>query len=103
MSEETLDSLREKLAAKESEVASLIEANGILHDEVSQLRNSNRILRRVHSALRSAITSLRKQIDNAAFNDDMFKRFCQGEFDATGVPVTEGGLPEGEGTVEATV
>lgn len=100
MSEEAL---QEQLAARQLEIESLLESNGILQEEVKQLRNTNRVLRRVHSALRSAITSLRNQIDNATFNDDMFKRFCNGEFDATGVPAEDGGLPEAAGTVEPTV
>lgn len=95
--------VEEQLAAKQAEIESLLESNGILQDEVKQLRNTNRILRRVHSALRSAIDSLRNQVNNATFNDDMFKRFCSGEFDATGVPAGDGGLPEAEGAVEPTV
>ena len=39
----------------------------------------------MHSALRAANESLRAQVELAKFNDETFKRFCQGEFDA---PVT---------------
>ena len=63
-------------------IESLVESNGILQDEVSQLRNSNRILRTVHRALRSANESLRRQMEQAVINDETFKQFCAGEFDA---------------------
>jgi len=63
---------------------SLIESNNILQDEVTKLRNSNRILRTVHRALRAANESLRRQVELGQFNDDTFKRFCAGEFDAPG-------------------
>jgi exonuclease VII large subunit len=86
MSEETLD--------KDAVIASLIESNECLRGELLQTRNNNRILRRVHSALRSANEALRKQVDLAAQNDDLFKRFCQGEFDAKVTSTEEGGLLE---------
>lgn len=75
-------------------IASLLESNATLKDEVNQLRNSNRILRQVHRALRSANESLRRQIETATFNDETFQKFCQGEFDAKGTSQGDGGLPE---------
>ena len=62
-------------------IASLIESNDILQEEVERLRTSNRILRTVHRALRATNESLRTQAELAKFNDDTFKSFCQGEFD----------------------
>ena len=95
MSEETRDE-------KDSQIASLLESVDILREEVKQLRNSNRILRRVHSALRSANESLRLQVQNATFNDDTFRRFCFGEFDAEGLNAGKGGLPEPESQVKTS-
>lgn len=80
--------------SKEEIIASLLESNQTLRDEVNQLRNSNRVLRQVHRVLRSANESLRRQIDTASFNDDTFKKFCEGEFDAKGTTLVDGGLPE---------
>jgi len=65
------------------------------------VRNSNRILRRVHSALRSANQSLHNQIAIAQENDELFKKFCNGDFDAKVTTPTEGGLPEAGEQVEA--
>ena len=78
-------------------IQSLLEANDTLQEEVSRLRNSNRILRTVHRALRAANESLRAQIELAQFNDDTFKRFCSGEFDAvvTAAPDESGLLEPG--------
>lgn len=76
MLEETLD--------KDSVIASLMESVELLRSEISLVRNNNRILRRVHSALRSANESLRKQVDLAQENDLLFKQFCNGDFDAKG-------------------
>lgn len=91
-------------------IESLLEANQTLQTEVAMLRNSNRILRTVHRALRAANESLRRQVSLAQFNDDTFKRFCAGEFDAPGqfgdavtVPPAEGVLPEAGGQAEASV
>lgn len=84
--EETLD--------KDQVIASLMESNEILRTEIQQVRNSNRILRRVHSALRSSITSLRQQIALAQENDELFKKYCNGDFDAQVTRPEEGGLPE---------
>jgi hypothetical protein len=78
-------------------IESLLDANGILQEEVSRLRNSNRILRTVHRALRATLESQRSQLELAQFNDDTFKRFCSGEFDAavTAAPEDNGLLEPG--------
>ena len=95
MSEGTLD--------KDFVIASLIESNDNLREELAQLRNNNRILRRVHSALRSANTSLRSQMELAQQNDELFKQYCNGDFDAKVTSPAEGGLPDSGTQVEATV
>jgi hypothetical protein len=91
-------------------IESLIEANNILQDEVSRVRVSNRTLRTVFKALRAANESLRRQVEVAQANDDLFKRYCAGEFDAPNqfdavveAPTTEGGLPTAEGQAEQSV
>jgi FtsZ-binding cell division protein ZapB len=91
-------------------IESLVESNNILQGEVTTLRNSNRILRTVHRALRAANESLRRQVEQAAFNDETFKQFCNGDFDAphqfdatVEVPTAEGALPESEGQAELSV
>ena len=100
--------------SEEHTIESLLESNKTLQDEIAVLRNSNRILRTVHRALRAANESLRNQVELAKFNDDIFKRFCEGEFDAPGqfangeiaaaiTPAEQGGLPIFEGQAEATV
>lgn len=91
--------------SEEMTIESLLESNKTLQDEVAQLRNSNRILRTVHRALRAANESLRHQIELAKFNDEVFKRFCEGEFDALGqfataAPTGEGGLLDLGGQAE---
>ena len=90
-------------------IESLVEANDILQDEVTKLRNSNRILRTVHRALRASNESLRRQVELGQFNDETFKKFCAGEFDAPNqfdaVVVTsegEGALPRPEAQAEST-
>lgn len=93
MSEETLD--------KDAVIASLMESNDCLRDEIAQLRNNNRILRRVHSALRSANASLRQQVELAAQNDELFKKWCTGDFDAKVATSAEGGLPGAAEQVES--
>jgi len=95
MSEGTLD--------KDLVIASLIESNDNLREELAQLRNNNRILRRVHSALRAANTSLRSQMELAQQNDELFKQYCNGDFDAKVTSPAEGGLPDSGTQVEATV
>ena len=84
-------------------IQALLESNNILQEEVSRLRNSNRILRTVHSALRAANESLRAQVALAKFNDETFKAFCQGEFDAPVTEHAEGGLPTASRVVDPLV
>ena len=98
MSEETLT------------IEALIESNNMLQEEVTRLRNSNRILRTVHRALRATLESQRSQLELASFNDDVFKRFCAGEFDSPNqfdakveVPTGEGALLEPEGQADQSV
>lgn len=95
MSEETVD--------KDFVIASLMESVECLREEISQIRNNNRILRRVHSALRSANASLRAQVELAAQNDELFKQFCNGDFDAEVKRPVEGGLPGAGTQVESLV
>lgn len=95
MPEETLD--------KDQVIASLMESVDSLRGELAQTRNNTRILRRVHSALRSANDSLRKQVTLAQENDDLFKRFCEGDFDAKVTSPVEGGLPTPGTQVESQV
>lgn len=91
-------------------VESLIEANNILQDEVTRLRDSNRLLRNVNRAIRNSNISLHNQNEMAKANDDLFKRFCEGEFDANNqfdsavvAPEGEGALPRPEGQAEQQV
>ena len=84
MSEETLD--------KDAMIASLLESIDNLRDEIQQVRINNRILRRVHSALRSANTALRNKVELAEQNDELFKQFCSGDFDAKVTSPEEVGL-----------
>ena len=79
--------------------AALQESNDILQDEVSRLRETNATLRVVIRTLRRTNESLREQVSNASENDDTFKRFCAGEFDADVVPA-EDGLSDATGSVE---
>lgn len=81
-------------------ITSLMESIECLREEILQLRNNNRILRRVHSALRSANDSLRRQVELAHQNDELFKKFCNGDFDAKVKSSEGGGLPEPEPQVE---
>jgi hypothetical protein len=92
MSEETLD--------KDAMIASLLESIENLREEIQQVRVNNRILRRVHSALRSANAALRNKVELAQQNDELFKQFCSGEFDAEVTRLDEGGLPEPRTQVE---
>jgi hypothetical protein len=91
-------------------IESLIESNNILQTELTRLRASNRILRTVHRALRATLESQRAQLELASFNDDTFKRFCNGEFDHPGQfdavvteQVADGGLPEPTSQAEQSV
>jgi hypothetical protein len=82
-------------------IDALTESNEELQREVLRLRNSNRILRTVHRALRRQLESLYNQQELARFNDDIFKRFCEGEFDAEVGPESDGVLPEDSGEVKS--
>jgi hypothetical protein len=95
MSEETLN--------KDQVIASLMEANDLLQEELQQVRNNNRILRRVHSALRRANTSLRNQVAIAQQNDELFKELCTSDFGAKVTSPEDGGLPEPGTQAEASV
>ena len=75
-------------------IDSLIESNNILQGEVAQIRRSNRILRTVNSTLRKSIDSLRKQVAIAQDNDELFKQFCNGDFDVPSTQPDESGLLE---------
>lgn len=79
-------------------IEGLQESNEILQQEVKRLRNSNRVLRAVIRALRSANESLHKQQEIALKNDEIFKAYCEGEFDAQTFHPTEGGLPQADGS-----
>jgi len=93
MSEETLQD-------KDVLIASLLESIENLREEIAQVRTNNRILRRVHSALRSANMALRNKVELAQQNDELFKQFCNGDFDAKVTSSEDGGLPEPEPQVE---
>jgi hypothetical protein len=84
--------------------SALQESNDILQDEVSRLRETNATLRVVIRTLRRTNESLRSQVEAAAENDDTFKRFCAGEFDAV-VESEESVLLESVdgGTTESTL
>lgn len=93
MSQLPLDSVTNRVS--ESQVIdSLIESNNILQEEVGRLRNNNRVLRVVIKALRSANQNLREQQSIAVQNDEIFKSFCQGDFDVVVSQSGDGGLPE---------
>ena len=85
-------------------IEALKESNDILQDEVMRLRETNTTLRTVIRALRRTNESLRTQVSNAAENDETFKAYCNGEFDADVVTPEEGGLPEPAdgGTAQST-
>ncbi len=78
----------------ELEMSAVVESNEILQEEVNRLRNNNRILRSVIRALRATVTTLRTQVELAKENDDVFKAFCNGEFDVKGTDPRESGLLE---------
>jgi hypothetical protein len=85
--------------------AALQESNDILQDEVSRLRETNVTLRTVIRTLRRTNESLRTQVANAIENDDTFKRFCEGDFDAEVVESGDDVLsePEDGGLTESTL
>jgi hypothetical protein len=72
----------------------VVESNDILREENNRLRNNNRVLRQVVRALRSTVTTLRTQVELAKENDEVFKAFCNGEFDVKGTDPSEAGLVE---------
>ena len=87
---------KEILEEKDSVIASLIESNDCLQEEVTRLRASNRILRTVHKVLRERVNSLMRQVELSHFNDETFKKFCEGEFDAKYQTETESEMPSRE-------
>jgi hypothetical protein len=82
-------------------VDALAESNDLLQEEVTRLRETNTMLRRVNRALRRTLDSLRNQVAAAAENDDTFRRFCDGEFDAPVIESEDAGLAESGSQVEA--
>lgn len=86
----------------EQAIGALVEANEILQEELNRLRNNNRVLRTVIRALRESVTTLREQVAVATQNDDLFKAYCAGDFDAS-ISTVNGGLPEAGEIVEAAV
>ncbi len=84
-------------------IAALEESVEGLRAELAQTKNNNRILRRVHSALRSANASLQARVDMAQQNDELFKKFCNGDFDAKVTRPVEAGLAESGTQVEPLV
>jgi regulator of replication initiation timing len=78
----------------------VVESNEILREENNRLRNSNRVLRQVVRALRATVTTLRTQVELAKENDEVFKAFCNGEFDVKGTNPEESGLLEPGSQVE---
>ena len=84
-------------------VDALVESNDLLQEEVTRLRETNAMLRRVNHALRRTLDSLRNQVANAAENDDTFRRFCDGEFDAPVIEDGDAGLAEAASQVESAI
>ena len=81
-------------------IAGLMESNDILQQEVSKVRNQNRILRTVVRSLRTANDSLRRTVEVAQQNDELFKSLCEGSFDAPVSCDEAGGLPSASYEVE---
>lgn len=79
----------------------VMESNDVLREENNRLRNSNRVLRQVVRALRATVTTLRTQVELAKENDDVFKAFCNGEFDVKGTDPELAGLVEPGSQVES--
>lgn len=96
-----LEELQGELNEKNLIIASLLEAVELMREEVARVRTNNRILRRVHSALRGSVASLKAQVEMAEANDNLFKQFCNGDFDAKVTRPVEGGLPEAGTQVES--
>ena len=86
---------------KDLVIQGLIESNEILQETADRYRNNNRVLRTVISALRKTNATMREQLEIAKQNDEIFKSFCQGEFDVQTSLVEHGGLPDATGTVES--
>ena len=80
-----------------------IACNDMLQEEVSRLRETNTMLRRVNHALRRTLDSLRNQVAAASENDDTFRRYCEGEFDAQVTEPGDAGLAEAGSQVEEAV
>lgn len=88
---------------KDLVIQGLIESNEILQEVSDRYRNNNRVLRTVVSSLRTSVTRMREQLEIAKKNDEIFKSYCQGDFDVPTSQVAEGGLPDATGTVEPLV
>jgi hypothetical protein len=88
---------------KDLVIAALVESNEILVEENGRLRNNNRVLRTVISALRDSLAKARESVAIAQQNDDIFKSFCQGDFDAPVSTQAQSGLLAGQSSVEPVV
>lgn len=88
---------------KDQIIAALVESNDLLVEENGRLRNNNRVLRAVVTALRKTVNQLREGVAIAQQNDEIFKSFCQGDFDAPVSSPAEGGLPKAGALVEPLV
>ena len=85
------------------EIKILAESNDTLQEEVTRLRETNAMLRRVNHALRRTLDSLRNQVAAATENDETFKAYCAGEFDAPVIEDGDAGLAEAESQVESAI
>lgn len=85
---------------KDLVIQGLIESTDVLQETANRYRNNNRVLRTVIRALRESNKTLLEQIEIAKQNDEIFKSYCQGEFDVKTSPAVEAGLAETAGTVE---
>ena len=88
---------------EKSTIDALLESNDMLQGEITRLKESNSTLRRVNSVLRKSLDVLRTQVAAAAENDDTFRRFCEGEFDAQVTELGDAGLAEAGSQVEEAV
>ena len=89
--------------SEETVVDALVESNDLLQEEVTRLRETNTMLRRVNRTLRRTLDSLRNQVAAAAENDETFKAYCEGEFDAQVTEPGDAGLAEAGSQVEEAV
>lgn len=106
MSEETKDGINKndpRVRTYFQVTDALVESNDTLQEEVTRLRETNAMLRRVNHALRRTLDSLRNQVAAAAENDDTFRRYCEGEFDAQVTEPRDAGLAEAGSKVEEAV